>query len=281
MPSTEQPSTEPPHAEQPSARPVVFAESDDRADHRLKSGFVPLITGVVIVAAAAVTAAVVFGGGGETRSTPPTGGGLSSGAAKRVAGDDSAGLFDTGSTLAGAGPVGRADGMVREASPRGSATSGSSKSSPNAQGELTVGRIPLALGPGWQVKKQDGDFLLAVNKSERLGFTVEDITVDADKSMMDVLTFWLQDRTQDMTDVRSEDPMDRGLKGKRFPQSGEIEYTAIRSTDKGDYEETGLLVVLMNPRTGQVGLVNVWSDTPDALKSNESDIRNILESMVN
>ena len=42
-----------------------------------------------------------------------------------------------------------------------------------------------------------------------------------------------------------------------------------------------LLVVLMNPRTGQVGLVNVWIDTPDALKSNESDIRNILESMVN
>lgn len=253
------------------ARPVVFSDSDEHADHRLKSGFVPLITFVVIVAAAAVTAAIVFGGGGQTRSGPPTGIGLGKG---------SAGLMDMGSRQPATGALGRkgpqsADmaGMAGDSSARGT--------SKKADGEIMVGSIPLTLDSGWEISREEEAFVVALDARERIAVSIEDVAVESDLTLLDVADLWLADRTEKMDDVVSGDPMDRGIGGKRFPQSAEIDYSGTATNDNGSYEETGLLVVLLNPRTSEAGLINFWTDDPSALETNDDRIRAILESMVN
>lgn len=250
----------------PPARPVVYPAADDQADHRLRSGFVPLITFVVIVAAAAVTAAVVFGGGGPARSGPPNGFGL---------GQGSAAVSDGKSIRAG----------VRQSSQRAtqSQDDNGSPGRRDSKGQVTVGSIPLSLAPGWKVGVHDGSYLSAYNPRETVGFSVEDFAALPDNTITDVLAFQLEFLGSQMLGLQTVgSPIDTGLKGTRFQESIEQQYTATAERESGDtYEEVGRAGVLFNPETGDAALIRFWAAAPTTLNASDSDIRAMIKSMMN
>lgn len=256
-----------PTEEASTARPVVYSAAETQADHRLKSGFVPLITGVVIVAAAAVTAAVVFGGGGATPSAPPTSGGLSGGTAQRSASD----------SLAGAARPFQASGSR---SPKQS----SAPSAPDSAGPLTVGSIPLTLAPGWQLGEgSDGNYMWAYTPDGKVAFSVEDFAALPENSAGDVLAWWSPRFMNGLDGGNTETPRDLGLTGQRFQESIAQPYTGTRITEDGKkHAEAGSLMVLLNADTGDAALARVWTfSQATTLNAADADVQSMLRSMLN
>lgn len=168
------------------------------------------------------------------------------------------------------------EGMVSVPSPEGTTRTG--------EGQVAVGRIPLTPAPGWRtVDQAEGFLILAKEKPNPEFMAVQDFKLDSGSSAIDSVQTIFERTGQkfEWSSVQAEKPTDLGLTGKRFEESAGIQYTAENKDDQGTFETFGAVIVLLDPKTGDAGLIHYFALSPKALQVNDKDVQAMISSMLN
>lgn len=152
-----------------------------------------------------------------------------------------------------------------------------------AENQITVGSIPLTLAPGWHIARHDrkNKSLLAVNGNDKAGFSLQEDNVPPGTPIANVLNIFYKVATKKMTNAQSAEPYDAQFTGSRFQESLAMQYSGDEQTQRGSAVIVGVLAVLLNPATGNVGLIRVWAHKPEHLDDAMKDAVSMTDSTLN
>lgn len=139
--------------------------------------------------------------------------------------------------------------------------------------EVTVGSIPLTLAPGWHIAENNRKekFLFAVNSSDNVAYSLQEASFKPGTPVEDVLNRFYQKVAEKMTNVQTGEPYDPEFTGERFQESQAMQFSGDQQTNRGTAVHVGVMAVLLNSETGQVGLIKLWAHDPDILEENMED----------
>lgn len=126
--------------------------------------------------------------------------------------------------------------------------------------QITVGSIPLTIAPGWKITEQNETAVIAASGNGSVAFTLEDVRFDPGISKEEIMAVFWHLTTKNWTKSDHQTAYDPNFTGKRFQESLAVNFDTNVQTDRGSADLVGVLVVMLNPTTGDAGLVKYLSE---------------------
>lgn len=151
-----------------------------------------------------------------------------------------------------------------------------------AENQVNVGSIPLTIAPGWRIGKQDDKWVGITYEAKEAAFSLEEFTFERGITIEEATGRFYQDSVvEQLSNAQHAPAYDPKFTGARFQESEAVEYTGDLQTDKGTTRISGVLVVLLNPKTGYSGLAKLVASDPDVLQEVIPDAAAMIESTLN
>lgn len=232
-------------------RPVTYPGSSAPVGHRLGAGVITAIIASVVVLAAVVTAALVLPGHhGSKPAAPP--------------------WPATASKIT---------------PPARQPVSGGSAGAVAPPETVTIAGLPITVHPDWEVVDQSGSSVVLRDKEDTavLLLGVENLDMNEWHDITQILNAWANARSHEYTKWSNRqiiaDPPEK-VDSDRFQFMQVAQYSADLSTQGGTTPVQGVLMVFVNPSTGQIGEVDFLTGSFDEAVAKWPQARTMIESMV-
>ncbi|MFN8033023.1 MAG: hypothetical protein U0Q47_06955 [Mycobacterium sp.] len=237
-----------PETAQLPPRPVTYPGTGALGGHRLSAGLITLIIAAVVVVASVVTAALVLPGHHHSKPT----------------------VANQPDTAGQIGPPTRQP-----------ISGGPANVVPPPEG-LEIGGIPIVLHPDWEVLNQFGSRVDLRDKDDTavLMIQVENLDMSDWKNVKEIFSAWADMRSGDRSNVQINPDPPKKIDSERFQSVQGAQYSADLSTQGGTTTVYGVLMVMLNPSSGQTLEVDFLTDSIDDFNAKWPQAKTIIESMV-